>query len=112
MHKLCICFTNINCVYHRFPFVSHATLITLIKIALSGVLFGVRSNPWLQNRTTAKARVICNHKFDFTPKLCDTKCIHHLDHCVHFKIFHKFYEQKPFVIFTLLQSKFSFEFVL
>ena len=39
-------------------------------IALSGVQFGLKSNARLQ-------RVICNHKFDFRPKLHETKCNFH-----------------------------------
>ena len=43
--------------------------VLIMVIALSGVQFGLKSNTWL--------RAICNHKFDFRPKLHDTKCNFH-----------------------------------
>jgi hypothetical protein len=45
-------------------------------IELSGVQFGLKSNAYVITKShdrEAGVRYICNHKFDFSPKLHDTK---------------------------------------
>ena len=40
---------------------------------VSGLQFGLKSYAWFQNRASS----IWNHKYDFTPKLHDTKFNYH-----------------------------------
>ena len=42
-------------------------------IELSGVQFGLKSYAWFQNKRARSASLIWNHKYDFRPKLHDTK---------------------------------------
>ena len=42
-------------------------------IEVSGVQFGLKSYAWFQNRASS----IWNHKYDFRPKLHDTKFNYH-----------------------------------
>ena len=48
-------------------------------IELSGVQFGLKSYVWFQNQRARSVSSIWNHKYDFTPKLHDTKLNFHFN---------------------------------
>ena len=46
-------------------------------IELSGIQFGLKSYAWFQNWMSAQREFELNHKYDFRPKLHDTKFDYH-----------------------------------